>query len=92
MLRRVGHLCKGAPRRVGHLCPAIFIGIIKMNERFIIQITNLDFMHPQKSNGYKTLPYVYKVDVTGVVFVPNFALGKGLVLFLYRGRVQIENC
>ncbi len=43
-------------------------------------------------NKGKTLPYVYKVDVKGVVFVPNFALGKGLILFLYKGRVQIENC
>ncbi|MFT6768934.1 MAG: hypothetical protein ACJAX8_001278, partial [Flavobacteriales bacterium] len=31
-------------------------------------------------------------DVKDVVFVPNFALGKGLILFLYKGRVQIENC
>jgi len=47
-----------------------------MNERFIIQITNLGFMHPQIFNDYKTLPYVYKVDVTGVVFVAELRFGE----------------
>ena len=37
---------------------------------------------------HKVLRYDYKVVVEGIALIHSFAVGKGLILFLYNNRVR----